>query len=516
MKSEDYVKFNSETFLKRIKIKENFIGSPLMLNKIEKKLHNTLENFNKFQLPNNSKYNINLTPFSDFRKKINLNKVLLVDINKKTNEDSSNISLLKKIIKNNKNNKINFKEFIKNKDLIEKFSRNYNKLLILDKKKSNNKLKALKDIEDMYISKNYKLPKNIFKKNIFNESPLLMTSKSEINTFFCNEKIKQEKDKNYIPNLKSEKYLTNTFEYIERKKIKFNEKLSYLNNQNNLQEDTQKIISNNYKSISEDQKEIKNLYQYLNNLDKEKEEQNYKSNNLIKIEINDPININEINNINKEYNSNNTNNELQLGQTSLFNSSSMLSPNNTKSTNFFTFQKSSKQSKKKLTLMNLSPKQTFLNNFRREGKHLTFKKKRFSQTLILNNNSFYSNDKNLLISDKQSNNNSNINNNNNSISKTYELIKKTYSSNNIFNHQKRVQKIVENYCKSQKLNRNKLNKINFHNNLNLDNKNKNVFNIIKKDLLLPEETLKKIELNDSLENKLILLNKKLINGTYKK
>ena len=516
MKSEDYVKFNSETLLKRIKIKENFIGSPLMLNKIEKKLHNTLENFNKFQLPNNSKYNINLTPFSDFRKKINLNKVLLVDINKKTNEDSSNISLLKKIIKNNKNNKINFKEFIKNKDLIEKFSRNYNKLLILDKKKSNNKLKALKDLEDMYISKNYKLPKNIFKKNIFNESPLLMTSKSEINTFFCNEKIKQEKDKNYIPNLKSEKYLTNTFEYIERKKIKFNEKLSYLNNQNNLQEDTQKIISNNYKSISEDQKEIKNLYQYLNNLDKEKEEQNYKSNNLIKIEINDPININEINNINKEYNSNNTNNELQLGQTSLFNSSSMLSPNNTKSTNFFTFQKSSKQSKKKLTLMNLSPKQTFLNNFRREGKHLTFKKKRFSQTLILNNNSFYSNDKNLLISDKQSNNNSNINNNNNSISKTYELIKKTYSSNNIFNHQKRVQKIVENYCKSQKLNRNKLNKINFHNNLNLDNKNKNVFNIIKKDLLLPEETLKKIELNDSLENKLILLNKKLINGTYKK
>ena len=516
MKSEDYVKFNSETLLKRIKIKENFIGSPLMLNKIEKKLHNTLENFNKFQLPNNSKYNINLTPFSDFRKKINLNKVLLVDINKKTNEDSSNISLLKKIIKNNKNNKINFKEFIKNKDLIEKFSRNYNKLLILDKKKSNNKLKALKDLEDMYISKNYKLSKNIFKKNIFNESPLLMTSKSEINTFFCNEKIKQEKDKNYIPNLKSEKYLTNTFEYIERKKIKFNEKLSYLNNQNNLQEDTQKIISNNYKSISEDQKEIKNLYQYLNNLDKEKEEQNYKSNNLIKIEINDPININEINNINKEYNSNNTNNELQLGQTSLFNSSSMLSPNNTKSTNFFTFQKSSKQSKKKLTLVNLSPKQTFLNNFRREGKHLTFKKKRFSQTLILNNNSFYSNDKNLLISDKQSNNNSNINNNNNSISKTYELIKKTYSSNNIFNHQKRVQKIVENYCKSQKLNRNKLNKIKFHNNLNLDNKNKNVFNIIKKDLLLPEETLKKIELNDSLENKLILLNKKLINGTYKK
>ena len=515
MKSEDYVKFNSETLLKRIKIKENFIGSPLMLNKIEKKLHNTLENFNKFQLPNNSKYNINLTPFSNFRKKINLNKVLLVDINKKTNEDSSNISLLKKIIKNNKNNKINFKEFIKNKDLIEKFSRNYNKLLILDKKKSNNKLKALKDLEDMYISKNYKLSKNIFKKNIFNESPLLMTSKSEINTFFCNEKIKQEKDKNYIPNLKSEKYLTNTFEYIERKKIKFNEKLSYLNNQNNLQEDTQKIISNNYKSISEDQKEIKNLYQYLNNLDKEKEEQNYKSNNLIKIEINDPININEINNINKEYNSNNTNNELQLGQTSLFNSSSMLSPNNTKSTNFFTFQKSSKQSKKKLTLVNLSPKQTFLNNFRREGKHLTFKKKRFSQTLILNNNSFYSNDKNLLISDKQSNNNSNINNNN-SISKTYELIKKTYSSNNIFNHQKRVQKIVENYCKSQKLNRNKLNKINFHNNLNLDNKNKNVFNIIKKDLLLPEETLKKIELNDSLENKLILLNKKLINGTYKK
>ena len=465
MKSEDYVKFNSETLLKRIKIKENFIGSPLMLNKIEKKLHNTLENFNKFQLPNKSKYNINLTPFSDFRKKINLNKVLLVDINKKTNEDSSNISLLKKIIKNNKNNKINFKEFIKNKDLIEKFSRNYNKLLILDKKKSNNKLKALKDIEDMYISKNYKLPKNIFKKNIFNESPLLMTSKSEINTFFCNEKIKQEKDKNYIPNLKSEKYLTNTFEYIERKKIKFNEKLSYLNNQNNLQEDTQKIISNNYKSISEDQKEIKNLYQYLNNLDKEKEEQNYKSNNLIKIEINDPININEINNINKEYNS-----------------------NNTKSTNFFTFQKSSKQSKKKLTLVNLSPKQTFLNNFRREGKHLTFKKKRFSQTLILNNNSFYSNDKNLLISDKQSKNN-----NNNSISKTYELIKKTYSSNNIFNHQKKVQQIVENYCKSQKLNRNKLNKINFHNNLNLDNKNKNVFNIIKKDLLLPEETLKKIE-----------------------
>ena len=511
MKSKDYVKFNSETLLKRIKIKENFIGSPLMLNKIEKKLHNTLENFNKFQLPNKSKYNINLTPFSDFRKKINLNKVLLVDINKKTNEDSDNISLLKKIIKNNKNNKINFKEFIKNKDLIEKFSRNYNKLLILDKKKSNNKLKALKDIEDMYISKNYKLPKNIFKKNIFNESPLLMTSKSEINTFFCNEKIKQEKDKNYIPNLKSEKYLTNTFEYIERKKIKFNEKLSYLNNQNNLQEDTQKIISNNYKSISEDQKEIKNLYQYLNNLDKEKEEQNYKSNNLIKIEINDPININEINNINKEYNSNNTNNELQLGQTSLFNSSSMLSPNNTKSTNFFSFQKSSKQSKKKLTLVNLSPKQTFLNNFRREGKHLTFKKKRFSQTLILNNNSFYSNDKNLLISDKQSKNN-----NNNSISKTYELIKKTYSSNNIFNHQKKVQQIVENYCKSQKLNRNKLYKINIQNNINSDNNIKNVFNIIKKDLILPEKTLKKIELNESLENKLIQLNKKLINGTYKK
>ena len=442
MKSEDYIKFNNETLLKKIKIRENFITSPLMLHKLEKKLHNTLENFNNFLLPINSKYDINLIPFSDFRKKIYLNSILLFDLNKKSKEENSNVSLLKKIIKNNKKNKINLKEFKKNKDLIEKFSRNYNKLLILDKKKSNNKLKALKDIEDMYISKNYKLPKNIFKKNIFSESPLLMTSKSEINTFFCNEKIKQEKDKNYIPNLKSEKYLTNTFEYIERKKIKFNEKLSYLNNQNNLQEDTQKIISNNYKSISEDQKEIKNLYQYLNNLDKEKEEQNYKSNNLIKIEINDPININEINNINKEYNSNNTNNELQLGQTSLFNSSSMLSPNNTKSTNFFTFQKSSKQSKKKLTLVNISPKQTFLNSFRKEGKNLSFKKKRFSQTLILNNNSFYSNDKNLLISDKQSNNNSNINNNNNSISKTYELIKKTYSSNNIFNHQKNVQKIV--------------------------------------------------------------------------
>ncbi len=512
MKSEDYVKFNSETLLKRIKIKENFIGSPLMLNKIEKKLHNTLENFNKFQLPNKSKYNINLTPFSDFRKKINLNKVLLVDINKKTNEDSDNISLLKKIIKNNKNNKINLKEFIKNKDLIEKFSRNYNKLLILDKKKSNNKLKALKDIEDIYISKNYKLPKNIFKKNIFSESPLLMTSKSEINTFFCSEKIKQEKDKNYIPNLKSEKYLTNTFEFIERKKLKINEnKILNLNIQNNLQEDTKKIISNNYKSISEDQKEIKNLYQYLNNLDKEKEEQDYRSNNLIKIEINDPTNINEINNINKEYNSNNSNNEFQLGQNSLFNSSSMLSPNNTKSTNFFSFQKSSKQSKKKLTLVNISPKQTFLNSFKKEGKNLSFKKKRFSQTLILNNNSFYSNDKNLLISDKQSKNN-----NNNSISKTYELIKKTYSSNNIFNHQKKVQQIVENYCKSQKLNRNKLYKINIQNNFNSDNNIKNVFNIIKKDLILPEKTLKKIELNDSLENKLIQLNKKLINGTYKK
>ena len=491
MKSEDYVKFNSETLLKRIKIKENF---------------------NKFQLPNKSKYNINLTPFSDFRKKINLNKVLLVDINKKTNEDSDNISLLKKIIKNNKNNKINLKEFIKNKDLIEKFSRNYNKLLILDKKKSNNKLKALKDIEDIYISKNYKLPKNIFKKNIFSESPLLMTSKSEINTFFCSEKIKQEKDKNYIPNLKSEKYLTNTFEFIERKKLKINEnKILNLNIQNNLQEDTKKIISNNYKSISEDQKEIKNLYQYLNNLDKEKEEQDYSSNNLIKIEINDPTNINEINNINKEYNTNNSNNELQLGQNSLFNSSSMLSPNNTKSTNFFSFQKSSKQSKKKLTLVNISPKQTFLISFRKEGKNLSFKKKRFSQTLILNNSSFYSNDKNLLISDKQSQNN-----NNNSISKTYELIKKTYSSNNIFNHQKKVQQIVENYCKSQKLNRNKLYKINIQNNFNSDNNIKNVFNIIKKDLILPEKTLKKIELNDSLENKLIQLNKKLINGTYKK
>ena len=202
---------------------------------------------------------------------------------------------------------------------------------------------------------------------------------------------------------------------------------------------------------------------------------------------------------------------MQLGQNSLFNSSSMLSPNNTKSTNFFSFQKSSKQSKKKLTLVNISPKQTFLNSFRKEGKNLSFKKKRFSQTLILNNNSFYSNDKNLLISDKQSQNN-----NNNSISKTYELIKKTYSSNNIFNHQKKVQQIVENYCKSQKLNRNKLYKINIQNNFNSDNNIKNVFNIIKKDLVLPEKTLKKIELNESLENKLIQLNKKLINGTYKK
>ena len=506
MKSEDYIKFSNETLLKKIKIRENFIGSPLMINKIEKKLHKTLENFNNFQLPTNSKYDLNLTPLSNFRKKINLNSILIFDLNKKSKEENSNISLLKKIIKYNKNNKINFKEFKKNKDLIEKFSRNYNKLLILDKKKGNEKLNALKDIENIYKSKNYKLPKNIFKKNIFNENPLLMTSKSEINNFFFSEKFKQEKNKNYIPNLNSEKFLTNTVEFIERKKINIKEKNLNLKVQNDLQKEAKDLISNNYKSISEDKKEIKNLFQYLNNLEKEKEKEKekFKSKNLIKIEINEPTNINEINKINKEFNTINSNNDFQ-GQNSIVNSSSILSPNNTKSTNFFSFQKSRKQSIKKLTLVNFSPQQTFINSFRKEEKNLSFKKKRFSQILILNNNSFYSNDKNILISDNQ--------NNNNNISKTYELIKKTYSSNNIFNHQKKVQKIVENYCKSQKLIRNKLNinKINIQNKFNLDDKKNNIFNIIKKDLILPEKTLKKIEINDSLEKELIQLNKKLVN-----
>ena len=245
---------------------------------------------------------------------------------------------MKKIIKYNKNNKINFKEFKKNKDLIEKFSRNYNKLLILDKKKGNEKLNALKDIENIYKSKNYKLPKNIFKKNIFNENPLLMTSKSEINNFFFSEKFKQEKNKNYIPNLNTEKILTNTVEFIERKKINIKEKNLNLKVQNDLQKEAKDLISNNYKSISEDKKEIKNLFQYLNNLEKEKEKEKekFKSKNLIKIEINEPTNINEINKINKEFNTINSNNDFQ-GQNSIVNSSSILAPNNTKSTNFFSF-----------------------------------------------------------------------------------------------------------------------------------------------------------------------------------
>ena len=132
--------------------------------------------------------------------------------NKKKEEDYTNIPLIKHIKKYNNRNKTLVKNIEEAKDKLKLFINDYSKIMLNENEKFERK-KMLRDIEQKYLNKGYKLSKSLIKNNIFKANPLLMKSEKNMIQYFKSKNIEELTLKKF-PKNNSENFLTNSYHLL--------------------------------------------------------------------------------------------------------------------------------------------------------------------------------------------------------------------------------------------------------------------------------------------------------------
>ena len=220
---------------------------------------------------NNLKNNNSLGILTSNASKSSVQNLNFYPFNKKKEEDYTNIPLINHIKKYNTRNKILLKNVEEAKNKLKLFINEYSKIMLNENEKFGRK-KMLRDIEQKYSNKGYKLSKSLIKNNIFKTNPLLMKSEKNMIQYFKAKNI-EELTLRKFPKNNSEKFLTNSY-HLLMKNMQNNmigdiEKEEFLKRQR-LKEEIyhekfeKKIIENEIKAHKKEIKRTKNTLSTLN------------------------------------------------------------------------------------------------------------------------------------------------------------------------------------------------------------------------------------------------------------
>ena len=304
----------------RGRLSNNYIKSPILLKNIEKKFEKTYTNITKLiqNLPNSkSEKSKNLKNKLSPPKTVYNKEFRLFD--NKPEEEYSSIPLISHMTIYNKKSKDLNKKIEVRKEEIDNFSIDYKRIKESQKKKINkDKFIAFKEMEERYISQRYKIPKNLYLKNLFSSNPLLFDKTKEIE-YYYESKLFEKRNNKKVNLDNAEKFLNHSYEQINGKLLqkislyypKKNEGFkSYLKKRKKIgREERNKNAKEIKQNIHDIKKTMESLYQLENTQFIKKKDYEILSPKIINMENkkNNPSN----NSLSHSHKSKNINNEIK-------------------------------------------------------------------------------------------------------------------------------------------------------------------------------------------------------------